>query len=111
MRYLVTSRMVADGFCEQSLCVRQSEDLFGKSVKLGFAQLFRLRCDTLNRCATGDKVMRPFAPISLFVVGDSVFQTLFLVLLLCKLAFNFLFLGLQFLNFFLCVNTFYTLLF
>ena len=44
--------------------------------------------------------MRPLAPFSLFIVGGKVLKALDFVLLLCKLAFNFLFLGLQFLNFF-----------
>ena len=92
--------MIADGFREQSLCVRQSKDLFGKSVKRGFAQLFRLRCDALDGCATGDKPVRPLAPFSLFIVGGAVLKALDFVLLLCKLAFDFLFLGLQLLNFF-----------
>ena len=78
--------MAADGFREQSLRVRQRKDLFGKSVKLGFAQLFRLRCDALNGSATGDKPVRPFAPISLFVVGGTVFKPLDFVLLLRKLT-------------------------
>ena len=77
--------MIADGFREQSLCVRQSKDLFGKSVKLGFAQLFRLRCDTLDGCATGDEPVRPLAPISFFIVGGSVFKALNFVLFLRKL--------------------------
>ena len=93
--------MVADGFCEQPLRVRQSKDLFGKGVKLGFAQLFRLRSNALDGCATGDKPVRPLAPFSLFLVGGTVFEPLNFVLLLRKLAFDFLFLGLQLLNFFL----------
>ena len=44
--------------------------------------------------------MRPLAPFSLFIVGGTVLKALDFVLLLCKLASNFLFLGLQFLNFF-----------
>ena len=92
--------MAADSFREQSLRVRQSKDLFGKGVKPGFAQLFRLRCDTLDGCATGDEPVRPLAAITLFIVGGAVFKPLDFVLLLCKLAFDFLFLGLQLLNFF-----------
>ena len=87
--------MAADSFREQSLRVRQRKDLFGKSVKLGFAQLFRLRSNALNGSTTGDKPVRPLAAITLFIVGDSVFQTLLLVLLLCKLLLNFFFLGIQ----------------
>ena len=44
--------------------------------------------------------MRPLAPFSLLIVGGAVLKALDFVLLLCKLALNFLFLGLQFLNFF-----------
>ena len=92
--------MVADDFCEQSLRVWQRKDLFDKSVKCSFAQIFRLRCDALNRSATGDKPVRPLAPLSLFVVGGAVFEALNFVLLLCKLTLHLFFLGLQLLNFF-----------
>ena len=95
MRYLVTSRVVADSIREQPLCVWQGENPFCKSVKRGFAQIFRLRCDALDGCATGDKPVRPLAPLSLFVVGGAVFKPLDYVLFLYKLAFDFLFLGLQ----------------
>ena len=67
---------MADVFREQPLRVRQSKDLFGKSVKLGFAQLFRLRCDALDGCTTSDKPVRPLAPISLFIVGGAVLKAL-----------------------------------
>ena len=77
---------MADGFREQPLRVWQSKDLFGKGVKPGFAQLFRLRCDTLDGCATGDEPVRPLAPFSLFVVGGTVFEPLNFVLLLRKLT-------------------------
>ena len=100
MRCSVTSRVAANGFCEQPLCVWQSKDLFGKSVKLGFAQIFRLRCDALNGSTTGDEPVRPLAALSLFVVGGAVFKALNFVLLLCKLPLDFLFFRLQFLNFF-----------
>ena len=78
----------------------QSKDLFGKGVKPGFAQLFRLRCDTLDGCATGDEPVRPLAPFSLFVVGGAVLKALDFVLLLRKLPLHLFFLGLQLLNFF-----------
>ena len=78
----------------------QSKDLFGKGVKPGFAQLFRLRCDTLDGCATGDEPVRPLAPFSLFVVGGTVFEPLNFVLLLRKLTLDLFFLCLQLLNFF-----------
>ena len=92
--------MVADGFRKQPLCGWQSKDLFGKSVKRGFAQILCLWCNALNRCATGNKPVRPFAPLSLFVVGGAVLKALDFVLLLCKLTFNFLFFGLQLFDFF-----------
>lgn len=92
--------MAADGFREQSLCVRQSKDLLGKSVKRAFTQILRLRCDTLDGCATGDEPVRPLAPISLFIVGGAVFEALNFVLLLCKLTLDLFFLDLQLLNFF-----------
>ena len=93
--------MVATGFFEQSLCVWQRKDLFGKGVKRGFTQILRLRCNALNGSAASDKPVRPLAPISLCIVGGAVFKPLDYVLFLYKLAFDFLFLGLQLLNFFL----------
>ena len=92
--------MISDGFCEQSLRVCQRKDLFGKSIKRAFAQILCLRCDALNGCTTGDEPVRPLAPFSLFVVGGTVLKALDYVLFLYKLAFDFLFLGLQLLNFF-----------
>ena len=92
--------MIADGFCEQSLCLWQCKDLFGKSVKRGFAQILRLRCNALNRCATGDKPVRPLTAITLSVVGGAVLKPLDFVLLLCKLPLDLFFFGLQLLNFF-----------
>ena len=95
--------MIADGFREQSLCVRQSKDLFHKSIKRSFAQIFCLRCDALDGCATGDKPVRPLAPFSLFIVGGTVLKALDLVLLLRKLPLDLFFLCLQLLNFFWCM--------
>ena len=83
--------MIAGDFHKQSLRVRQSKSLFCKGIKRSFAQIFRLRCDALDGCATGDKPVRPLAPFSLFIVGGAVLKALDFVLLLCKLAFNFLF--------------------
>ena len=100
MRYSVTSCIVADSFREKPLHIRQSKDLFGKGVKPGFAQLFRLRCDTLDGCATGDEPVRPLAPISFFIVGGSVFKALNFVLFLRKLPLHLFFLGLQLFDFF-----------
>lgn len=92
--------MVTDSFREQPLRVRQSKDLFGKSVKLGFVQLFRLRCDALDCRTTGDEPVRPLAPFSLFVVGGAVFKALDFVLLLYKLPLELFFLRLQLFDFF-----------
>ena len=92
--------MAADSFREQSLRVRQRKDLFGKSVKLGFAQLFRLRSSALNGCTTGDKPVCPLAPISLLIVGGAVFKPLDFVLLLRKLTLDLFFFGLQLFDFF-----------
>jgi len=92
--------MVANGFCEQPLRVRQSKDLFRKSVKCSLAQIFCLRCDALNRSTASDKPVRPLAPISLFVVCGAILKPLDFVLLLCKLPLDFLFFRLQLLNFF-----------
>ena len=87
--------MFVDRFHEQTFDLRQVKNLFGKGIKLGFGQSFCLRCDALNRRATGDKVVRPFAPISFFVVGGTVFEALDFVPLLYKLLINFFFLGIQ----------------
>ena len=92
--------MAADSFHEKPLCVRQSKDLFGKSVKVCFAQSLCLRCDTLDGCATGDEPVRPLAPISFFIVGGSVFKALNFVLFLRKLPLHLFFLGLQLFDFF-----------
>jgi hypothetical protein len=96
--------MAADSFREQSLYVRQRKDLFCKSVKLGFAQILCPRCNALNGSTTGDKPVRPLAPFSLCIVGGAVFKALDYVLFLYKLAFNFLFLGLQLFDFFFVHN-------
>ena len=72
------------------------KSFFSKGVKLGFGQNLCQRCNTFNGCATGDKVVRPLAPISLFVVGDAIFNLLFFVLELRELAFIFRFLCFQF---------------
>ena len=92
--------MAADSFHEKPLRVWQGENPFCKSVKRGFVQLFRLRCDTLDGCATGDEPVRPLAPISFFIVGGSVFKALNFVLFLRKLPLHLFFLGLQLFDFF-----------
>ena len=84
--------MAADSFREQSLYVRQHKNLFCKSVKLGFAQILCPRCNALNGSTTGDKPVRPLAPISLFIVGGAVFKALNLMLFLCKLTLDVFFL-------------------
>ena len=91
--------MIADSFREQPLRIRQSKDLFSKSVKLGFAQILRLWRNALNGSTTSDEPVRPLAPVSFFIVGGAVFKALYFVLLLCKLTLNVFFLGLQLLNF------------
>ena len=68
--------MAADSFHEKTSRICQRKDLFGKGVKPGFAQLFRLRCNALDGCATGDEPVCPLAPFSLFIVGGAVFKTL-----------------------------------
>ena len=88
--------MFVDCLHEQTLDLRQGKDFFGKGVELGFAQNLCQRGNTFDSRSTGDKVVRPFAPISFFVVGDAVFNLLFFVLELLELAFVFRFLGFQF---------------
>ena len=92
--------MVADNFREQPLRVRQSKELFGKSVKRGFTQILRLRCNALNGSAASDKPVCSLAPISLFVVGGAVLKALDFMLLLHKLPLECFLFGLQFFNFF-----------
>ena len=87
--------MFVNRFHEQTFDLRQGKSFFGKGIKLGFGQSFCQRCDTLDRRATSDKPVCPLAPISLFVISGAVFQTLLLVLFLCKLLLNFIFLGIQ----------------
>ena len=93
--------MFVDCFHEQALDLRDGKSFFRKGVKLGFGQTLCQRCDTFNGCATGDKVVRPLAPITFFVVGNAVFNLLFFVLELRELAFIFRFLGFQLGNGFL----------
>ena len=88
--------MFVDRFHKQALDLRDGKSFFSKGVKLGFGQNLCQRCNTFNGCATGDKVVRPLAPISLFVVGDAIFNLLFFVLELRELAFIFRFLCFQF---------------
>ena len=85
---------------EQPLRVWQRKDLFGKSIKRGFAQILRLRCNALNSSAASDKPVRPLAAVTFFVVGGAVLEPLNSVLLLRKLPLDPFFLRLQLLNFF-----------
>ena len=85
--------MFIDRFHKQALDLRGSKSFFCKGVKLDFGQNLCQRCDTFNSCATGDKVVRPLAPIAFFVVGDTVFNLLFFVLELRELAFIFRYLS------------------
>ena len=93
--------MFVDRFHEQALDLRDSKGFFRKGVKLGFGQNLCQRCDAFNGCATGDKVVRPFAPISFFVLADAVFNLLLFVLKLREPAFIFRFLCFQLGNGFL----------
>ena len=92
--------MIADGFCEQPLRVRQRKDLLCKSVKCSLTQIFCLRCDAFNSSTAGDKPVRPLAPFSLFIVGGAVLNALDFVLFLHKLPLHLFFLGLQLFGFF-----------
>ena len=85
--------MAADGFHEKPLRAWQSKDLFHKSIKRSFAQIFCLRRDALNRRAASDKPVCPLAAITLFIVGGAVFKTLDFVLFLRKLPLDLFFLG------------------
>ena len=87
--------MFVDRFRQQALDLRQVKNLFGKGIELGFGQSFCQRCDTLDRRATSDKVVRPLVPITFFVVGNAVFKLSFFVLELRDLAFIFRFLSFQ----------------
>ena len=87
MRWSVTSCVIADSFCEQPLHIRQSENLFGKSVKSSFVQSLCLRCNALDSCPTGDKMVCPFPAVTLFIVDGTVFKLLLFVLELDELAF------------------------
>ena len=87
--------MFVDRFHKKALDLWDGKGFFGKGIKLGFSQNLCQRCDAFNGCATGDKVVRPLAPISFFVVGDAIFNLLFFVLELRELAFVFRFLRFQ----------------
>ena len=79
--FLFSPVVFVDRFHEQALYLRDGKGFFRKGVKLGFGQNLCQRCDAFNGCATGDKMVRPLAPISFFVVGDAVFKLLFFCLL------------------------------
>lgn len=72
--------MFVDRFHKQAFDLRDGKSFFSKGVKLGFGQNLCQRCDTFNGCATGDKVVRPLAPIALLVVTAAVFKLLLFVL-------------------------------
>ena len=94
--FLLLPVVFVDRFHKQALDLRQGKSFFRKGVKLGFSQNLCQRCDAFDSSTTGDKVVRPLAPISLFIVGDTVFKLLFFVLELRELAFIFCFLSFQF---------------
>ena len=87
--------MFVDRFHKQALGLRDGKGFFCKGVKLGFGQNLCQRCDAFNSYAAGDKVVCPLAPISLFVVVDTIFKPLFLVLELREFALIFRFLSFQ----------------
>ena len=104
MRWSITPKLIfvvlVDGLHEQALDFRQGEGFFHKGVKFGFGQNLCQRCNAFNGCSTGDKMMCPLAPISLFVVGGAVLKALDFMLLLHKLPLECFLFGLQFFNFF-----------
>ena len=87
--------MFVDRFHKQALDLMDGKGFFRKGVKLGFSQNLCQRCDAFNGCTTGDKVVRPFAPITFFVVGNTVFKLLFFALELREFSFIFRFLRFQ----------------
>ena len=78
--FLFSPVVFIDRFHKKALDLRDGKGFFGKGIKLGFSQNLCQRCDAFNGCATGDKVVRPLASTSFFVVGDTVFKLLFFVL-------------------------------
>ena len=93
--------MFVDRFYEQALDLRQVKDLFGKGVKLSACQQLRQRDNAFHIRTADDQVVCAFGSVAALIVGNAVFQTLLLVLLLCKLLLNFFFLGIQLGNGFL----------
>ena len=87
--------MFVDRFHEQTFDLRQVKDLFGKGVKLSACQQLRQRGNAFHIRTADDQVVCAFGSVAALIVGDSVFQTLLLVLFLCKLLLNFFFLGIQ----------------
>lgn len=101
--------MFVDRFHEQTFDLRQVKCLFGKGIKLSACQQLRQRSDAFHIRTADDQVVCAFGSVAALIVGDSVFQTLLLVLLLCKLLLNFFFLGIQLGKVFLfrhCVTSF-----
>lgn len=66
-----------DGLHEQFLDLRQGEGFFRKGVELGFTQHLCERCYALHCGPTGDKPVRPFSAVALFIVATAVFKLLF----------------------------------
>ena len=87
--------MFVDGLHEQPFDLGGSKGFFRKGIEFGFGQNLCQRCDAFNSYAAGDKVVCPLAPISLFVVDDTIFKPLFLVLELREFALIFRFLSFQ----------------
>ena len=101
--------MFVDRFHEQTFDLRQVKCLFGKGIKLSACQQLRQRSDAFHIRTADDQVVCAFGSVAALIVGNAVFQTLLLVLLLCKLLLNFFFLGIQLGKVFLfrnCVTSF-----
>lgn len=92
MRYLSLSFLAflivcIDCLHQQSLDFRQGKNLFRKSVELRFAQSLYQRCNALYGSPSGNEAVRPFLPVSLLIIGFSVFQPLEPAALLRQLLF------------------------
>ena len=95
MRYLSLSFLAClivciDRLHKQSLDLRDNKGFFDEGVKLGFCQNLCQWCDAFNGYTTGDKVMRPFASVAFFVVGDTVFKLLFFYVGVARVCVRFL---------------------
>ena len=92
MRYLSLSFLAClivciDRFHQQSPDFRQSKNLFRKRIELRFAQSLYQWCNALHGSPSGNEAVRPFLPVSLLIIGFSVFQPLEPAALLRQLLF------------------------